>query len=126
MLDCSCLAEPAKDCVRRMLVRDPKRRATAQQILQHDWMRENGVAADTVIELEVLTRIRKFSAMNRLKKEALKVGARGRTLRSHVCGRPAFLSVFRQEEAQGTGRDKLGCGKRGSVILGRLGDDVGN
>ncbi len=72
-----CLAEAAKDCVRRMLVRDPKRRATAQQILQHEWMRENGCAADQPIQLEVLSRIKQFSAMNRLKKEALKVGIRG-------------------------------------------------
>jgi calcium-dependent protein kinase len=57
-----------------MLQRDPKRRATAHQILQHDWMKENGVASDQAIEMEVLTRIRKFSAGNRLKKEAIKVG----------------------------------------------------
>lgn len=66
-------SDPAKDCVRKMLVRDPKRRASAIQILQHDWMRENGVASDSPLQLEVLTRIKKFSAMNRLKKEALKV-----------------------------------------------------
>lgn len=45
--------EPAKDCVRRMLVRDPRKRATANEILKHDWMRENGVATDVGIELEV-------------------------------------------------------------------------
>uniref|UniRef100_A0A7S2QUA3 non-specific serine/threonine protein kinase n=1 Tax=Chlamydomonas chlamydogama TaxID=225041 RepID=A0A7S2QUA3_9CHLO len=67
------ISDPAKDCVRRMLVRDPKRRATAQQILQHDWMRENGVATDNELEMEVLTRMKRFSAMNRLKKEALKI-----------------------------------------------------
>ncbi len=66
-------AEPAKDCVRRMLVRDPRKRATAVDILRHEWMRENGVATDNPIELEVLTRIKKFSGMNKLKKEALKV-----------------------------------------------------
>jgi calcium-dependent protein kinase len=60
-----------------MLVRDPKRRATATQILQHEWMRENGCAADQPIQLEVLSRMKQFSAMNRLKKEALKVGGRG-------------------------------------------------
>lgn len=67
------ISDPAKDCVRRMLTRDPKRRASAQQILQHEWMKENGVATDNQIEIEVLSRIQKFSAMNRLKKEALKV-----------------------------------------------------
>eukprot|EP00798_Chlamydomonas_sp_ICE-L_P002097 gene2097-18156_t len=67
------ISEPAKDCVRRMLVRDPRRRSSAQTILNHEWMKEHGVASDNVIEIEVLTRIKKFSAMNRLKKEALKV-----------------------------------------------------
>jgi calcium-dependent protein kinase len=57
-----------------MLVRDPKRRATATEILKHEWMRENGVASDNALEVEVLSRIRKFSGMNKLKKEALKVG----------------------------------------------------
>ncbi|KAJ9518557.1 hypothetical protein QJQ45_018540 [Haematococcus lacustris] len=67
------ISEPAKDAVRRMLVRDPKRRATAQEILKHEWMRENGVASDQAIEVEVLSRIKKFSGMNKLKKEALKI-----------------------------------------------------
>ena len=56
-----------------MLQRDPKRRSTASQILLHDWMKENGVASDRPIEMEVVTRIKKFSAGNRLKKEAIKV-----------------------------------------------------
>jgi hypothetical protein len=60
-----------------MLVRDPKRRATATEILKHEWMRENGVASDNALEVEVLSRIRKFSGMNKLKKEALKVGSWG-------------------------------------------------
>lgn len=67
------VSAPAKDCVRRMLVRDPAKRATAAEVLAHDWIRENGVAGDKEIEPEVLTRIRGFAAMNRLKKEALKV-----------------------------------------------------
>ncbi len=72
-------AEPAKDCVRKMLCRDPAQRATALQVLKHDWMRENGVAADNPIQLEVLTRIKNFAGMNQLKKEALKV-RRGRVV----------------------------------------------
>ncbi|KAG1667632.1 hypothetical protein FOA52_001688 [Chlamydomonas sp. UWO 241] len=67
------ISEPAKDCVRRMLQRDPKKRATAQEILQHEWMKENGCASGEPISNEVVTRIRKFSAGNRLKKEAIKL-----------------------------------------------------
>ncbi|KIY98461.1 calcium-dependent protein kinase [Monoraphidium neglectum] len=67
------ISEPAKDVVRRMLVRNPTKRATAADVLRHEWVREGGVAGDNVIEPEVLTRMRGFAAMNKLKKEALKV-----------------------------------------------------
>lgn len=46
-------------------------------------MQENGVATDVMIP-EVLTRMRQFTGMNKLKKNALKVwagGARGRSAR---------------------------------------------
>jgi calcium-dependent protein kinase len=56
-----------------MLTRDPAKRATADEVLNHEWVRENGVAGSNVIEPEVLKRLRGFAAMNRLKKEALKV-----------------------------------------------------
>ena len=77
-LDFTCdpwpkVSEPAKDVVRRMLVRDPRKRATAEDVLGHEWVKEGGVAGDNVIEPEVLKRIRGFAAMNKLKKEALKV-----------------------------------------------------
>jgi calcium-dependent protein kinase len=36
-----------------MLVRDPSKRATATDILNHDWVKENGVAGDVEIEPEV-------------------------------------------------------------------------
>lgn len=67
----------AKDCVRRMLVRDPKRRATATEILGHEWMREQGavVQADRELQPEILKRMKRFAGMNRLKKEALRVGS---------------------------------------------------
>lgn len=67
------VSAPAKECVRRMLERDPSKRATATEVLNHEWVKENGVAGDVEIEPEVLRRIRGFAAMNKLKKEALKV-----------------------------------------------------
>mmetsp|Transcript_12291 Transcript_12291/g.22016 ORF Transcript_12291/g.22016 Transcript_12291/m.22016 type:complete len:507 (-) Transcript_12291:2527-4047(-) len=66
----------AKDCVKRMLSRDPKKRLTADQVLNHPWMRENGAALDDPFIPEILTRMRTFTKMNHLKKEALKVIAR--------------------------------------------------
>lgn len=70
------ISDAAKDCVRRMLTRDPKRRITAEQVLQHDWMRVNGAALDEPIIPEVLTRLKNFTGMQVMKKEALKVIAR--------------------------------------------------
>ncbi|GBF97666.1 calcium-dependent kinase [Raphidocelis subcapitata] len=68
------ISAAAKDCVRRMLVRDPRRRATATEVLAHEWMRENGAASDSrELQPEILTRMRKFAGLNRLKKEALRV-----------------------------------------------------
>lgn len=67
------ISDAAKDCVKRMLARDPKKRLTAEQVLKHPWMKENGVASDAPFIPEVLTRMRQFTKMNKLKKEALKV-----------------------------------------------------
>ncbi|KAG1655422.1 hypothetical protein FOA52_009093 [Chlamydomonas sp. UWO 241] len=70
------ISDAAKDCVRRMLARDPKKRLTAAQLLKHPWMRVNGLATDTELKPEVLTRLMQFGKMNALKKEALKIIAR--------------------------------------------------
>jgi hypothetical protein len=40
-----------------MLVRDPSARATATDVLQHDWVKENGVAGDVLIEPEVCPQV---------------------------------------------------------------------
>lgn len=55
----ACLC--CQDCVKRMLVRDPSKRATAAEVLAHEWIKENGVAGDNEIEPEVLKRIRGFA-----------------------------------------------------------------
>lgn len=58
-------------------LQDPKKRADANTILQHDWMRENGTASERPLDNVILKRMRGFAAMNKLKKEALKVIAAG-------------------------------------------------
>lgn len=70
------ISDAAKDCVKKMLTRDPKKRLTAEQLLNHPWMRVNGVASDEPFIPEILTRMRHFTKMNMLKREALKVIAR--------------------------------------------------
>ncbi|XP_054786438.1 calcium-dependent protein kinase 1 [Prosopis cineraria] len=65
------ISESAKDLVRKMLVRDPRRRLTAHEVLCHPWIQVDGVAPDKPLDSAVLTRLKQFSAMNRFKKMAL-------------------------------------------------------
>ncbi|KXZ50905.1 hypothetical protein GPECTOR_14g152 [Gonium pectorale] len=117
------ISDAAKDCVRRMLVRDPKRRATAQQILQHEWMRENGCATDQPIQLEVLSRIKQFSAMNRLKKEALKLIAKSLPLDEINGMREIFLEM--DKDKSGTiNRDEFGEALKKKGVQGLTEKDV--
>ncbi|EXC26388.1 Calcium-dependent protein kinase 20 [Morus notabilis] len=67
------ISESAKDLVRRMLVRDPKKRVTAHEVLCHPWVQVDGVAPDKPLDSAVLTRLKQFSAMNKLKKIAIRV-----------------------------------------------------
>ncbi|KAA8520064.1 hypothetical protein F0562_014320 [Nyssa sinensis] len=67
------ISNSAKDLVRKMLNQDPKRRITSVQVLEHPWIREGGEASDKPIDSAVLSRMKQFRAMNKLKKLALKV-----------------------------------------------------
>ncbi|XP_015055554.1 calcium-dependent protein kinase 20-like [Solanum pennellii] len=67
------ISESAKDLVRKMLVREPKKRLTAHEVLCHPWVRVGGVAPDKPLDSAVLSRLNQFSAMNKLKKIAIRV-----------------------------------------------------
>ncbi|XP_039021974.1 calcium-dependent protein kinase 1-like [Hibiscus syriacus] len=67
------ISESAKDLVRRMLIRDPKKRLTAHAVLCHPWIQIDGTAPDKPLDSAVLSRLKHFSAMNKLKKMALRV-----------------------------------------------------
>ncbi|XP_022926931.1 calcium-dependent protein kinase 21-like isoform X2 [Cucurbita moschata] len=67
------ISESAKDLVRKMLTQDPRKRITPAQVLEHPWIREGGDASDKPIDSAVLSRMKQFRAMNKLKKLALKV-----------------------------------------------------
>ncbi|KAL6652234.1 hypothetical protein ACP70R_011159 [Stipagrostis hirtigluma subsp. patula] len=66
------ISESAKDLIRKMLDRDPKKRITAAQALAHPWLKEGG-APDRPIDSAVLSRMKQFKEMNKLKQLALKV-----------------------------------------------------
>ncbi|XP_022842422.1 calcium-dependent protein kinase 26-like [Olea europaea var. sylvestris] len=67
------ISESAKDLVKKMLVRDPRKRLTAHEILCHPWVQVNGLAPNKPLDSAVLSRLKQFSAMNKLKKMALRV-----------------------------------------------------
>ncbi|KAJ8754660.1 hypothetical protein K2173_010751 [Erythroxylum novogranatense] len=67
------ISSGAKDLVRKMLTQDPKKRITSAQVLEHPWLKEGGEASDKPIDSAVLSRMKQFRAMNKLKKLALKV-----------------------------------------------------
>ncbi|XP_043690240.1 calcium-dependent protein kinase 2-like [Telopea speciosissima] len=67
------ISSSGKDLIRKMLTQDPKKRITSAQILEHPWLREDGEASDKPIDSAVLSRMKQFRAMNKLKKLALKV-----------------------------------------------------
>ncbi|KAL6515653.1 Calcium-dependent protein kinase 4 [Orobanche hederae] len=67
------ISDSAKDLVRKMLERDPRQRITAHQVLCHPWIVDDKVAPDEPLGSAVLCRLKQFSAMNKLKKMALRV-----------------------------------------------------
>ncbi|OMO90411.1 hypothetical protein CCACVL1_07374, partial [Corchorus capsularis] len=67
------ISESAKDLIRKMLDRNPKRRLTAHQVLCHPWIVDDTIAPDKPLDSAVLSRLKQFSAMNKLKKMALRV-----------------------------------------------------
>ncbi|KAK3039701.1 hypothetical protein RJ639_027042 [Escallonia herrerae] len=66
------ISSSAKDLVRKMLTQNPKKRISSAQVLEHPWLREGGEASDRPIDSAVLSRMKQFRAMNKLKKLALK------------------------------------------------------
>ncbi|GAA0170081.1 non-receptor serine/threonine protein kinase [Lithospermum erythrorhizon] len=67
------ISDSAKDLIRKMLCKSPSERLTAHEVLCHPWICENGVAPDRSLDPAVLSRLKTFSAMNKLKKMALRV-----------------------------------------------------
>ncbi|KAK7392723.1 hypothetical protein VNO78_21169 [Psophocarpus tetragonolobus] len=67
------ISDGAKDLVRKMLVRDVSKRITAHAVLRHPWILVDGAAPDKPLDSAVLSRLKQFYAMNKLKKMALRV-----------------------------------------------------
>eukprot|EP01026_Neomeris_dumetosa_P061957 TRINITY_DN58543_c0_g1_i4.p1 TRINITY_DN58543_c0_g1~~TRINITY_DN58543_c0_g1_i4.p1 ORF type:complete len:378 (-),score=41.01 TRINITY_DN58543_c0_g1_i4:674-1807(-) len=119
------LSDAAKDCVRCLLTADVSRRATSAQILQHPWLVKEGVATDVSLDSVVLQRMKKFAAMNKVKKNR----AYGRRLMSEH-GRDSRhegiiqIHRYRQQRYYYYWGASLGYAKLGAQNTGGL--DYGN
>ncbi|XP_019197275.1 PREDICTED: calcium-dependent protein kinase 10-like [Ipomoea nil] len=67
------VSESAKSLVKQMLDPDPKKRLTAQQVLDHPWIQNAKKASNVPLGDIVRTRLKQFSVMNKFKKKALRV-----------------------------------------------------
>lgn len=67
------ISDSAKDLIRKMLDRNPKTRLSAHEVLCHPWIVDDRMAPDKPLDSAVLSRLKQFSAMNKLKKMALRV-----------------------------------------------------
>ncbi|EFJ45569.1 hypothetical protein VOLCADRAFT_82146 [Volvox carteri f. nagariensis] len=95
----SHVSEGAKDVIRKMLERNPALRATASEVLEHEWVREDGTADASPIDNEVLRRLQNFGALNKLQQEALKVIATNLP-EPEVMG---LRALFREMDSDGSG-----------------------
>ncbi|KAK2967819.1 hypothetical protein RJ640_027713, partial [Escallonia rubra] len=100
------VSDNAKDLVKKMLDPDPKRRLTAQGVLEHPWIQNAKKAPNVPLGEVVKSRLKQFSVMNKLKKRALRVVA------EHLSG----------EEAAGMKEafDMMDTSKRNKINLEEL------
>ncbi|KAE8713145.1 Calcium-dependent protein kinase 1 [Hibiscus syriacus] len=94
------ISESAKELVRKMLDRDTKRRITAHEVLRHPWIQVDGVAPDKPLDSVVLSRLKQFSAMDKLKKMALRVIAQ-RLSEEEIAG---LKEIFKMIDTDGSGQ----------------------
>ncbi|KAI5056652.1 hypothetical protein GOP47_0028470 [Adiantum capillus-veneris] len=93
------ISNSAKDLIRNMLNRDPEERFTAHQVLSHPWICEDGVAPDRPLDPAVLTRMKHFMTINKMKKIAMHFLAR-RLNEEETAG---FEEIFNRIDADGNG-----------------------
>ncbi|KAH0463296.1 hypothetical protein IEQ34_007878 [Dendrobium chrysotoxum] len=87
------ISDSAKDLIRKMLCPRPQDRLSAHEVLFHPWICENGVAPDQALDPAVLSRLKQFSAMNKLKKLALRVIAESLSEEEIAGLREMFLAM---------------------------------
>ncbi|KAG8082983.1 hypothetical protein GUJ93_ZPchr0014g46868 [Zizania palustris] len=111
------ISDSAKDLITRMLNPRPKERLTAHAVLCHPWICDHGVAPDRPLDPAVLSRIKQFSAMNKLKKLALRVIAE-RLSEEEIAGLKEMFQTMDTDNSGAITYDKLkeGFRKYGSTL----------
>ncbi|XP_008796072.1 calcium-dependent protein kinase 20-like [Phoenix dactylifera] len=104
----------AKDLVRQMLDPDPKRRLTAQQVLEHPWLQNAKKAPNVPLGETVRARLQQFSVMNKFKKRALRVVAEHLSVEEVA----DIKEMFEKMDVKGNGRITLEELKSGFHRLG--------
>ncbi|XVE61349.1 hypothetical protein DITRI_Ditri06bG0032400 [Diplodiscus trichospermus] len=120
------ISDSAKDLVRRMLVRDPKKRLTAHEVLCHPWVQVDGLAPDKPLDSAVISRLKQFSAMNKLKKIAIRVIADSLSEEEIAGLKEMFKMIDADNSGQitleelKTGLEKVGSNLKDSEISGLM------
>ncbi|KAG9148709.1 hypothetical protein Leryth_013393 [Lithospermum erythrorhizon] len=105
------ISDSAKDLIRKMLCMRPSERLTAHEVLCHPWICENGVAPDRALDPAVLSRLKQFSAMNKLKKMALRVIAE-RMSEEEIAGLKEMFKAMDTDNSGAITFDELKAGLR--------------
>ncbi|KAG8388658.1 hypothetical protein BUALT_Bualt02G0148200 [Buddleja alternifolia] len=111
------VSESAKSLVRQMLEPDPKKRLTAQQVLDHPWIQNAKKASNVPLGDIVRARLRQFSGMNRFKKKALRVIAEHLSVEEVEVIRDMFALMDTDNDGKVTYEElKAGLRKVGSQL----------
>jgi calcium-dependent protein kinase len=84
------VSESAKDLIRRLMMKDPKKRLSASQALSHPWVREGGSAPDIPLCYDVVTSLNRFAKQSKLKRLFFTLFAQEWPETSQVCPRLGF------------------------------------
>ncbi|XP_028231432.1 calcium-dependent protein kinase 10-like isoform X2 [Glycine soja] len=111
------ISDSAKSLVRQMLEHDPKKRLTAEQVLEHSWLQNAKKASNVPLGDIVRTRLRQFSLMNRLKKRALRVIAEHLSVEEVEIIKDMFTLMDTNKDGKVTYEElKVGLRKVGSQL----------
>ncbi|XP_062212083.1 calcium-dependent protein kinase 9-like isoform X2 [Phragmites australis] len=111
------ISDGAKSLVRQMLQMDPKKRPTAQQVLEHPWLQNARKAPNVPLGDVVRVRLQQFSTMNKFKKKAMRVIAEHLSVEEVEVIRDMFALMDTDKDGRVTLQElKAGLKKVGSKL----------